>query len=90
MSEEVITEQDAPARKEQHVATIREQRLGEGLEEGIKQWHYYVSTFQDGRAAAAYLNAPPAQGPGEAMTTVRADGRVEVFAYLPATFEPVV
>ena len=88
MSEEVITEQDAPARKEQDVATIREQRLREGREELIKQWHHVVPAFQDGRAAASYLNLPPAQGPGEAMTTVHDDGRVEVFAYLPESSGP--
>jgi hypothetical protein len=83
MSEEVITEQDAPERKEQDGATIREQRLREGREEGIKQWYHVIAPFQNGFAAAVYLNTPPAQGPGEAMTTVRDDGRVEVFAYLP-------
>jgi hypothetical protein len=88
MSEEVITEQDAPARKEQDVATIREQRLREGREEGIKQWLYAGFAFQDGFAATTYLNSPPAQGPGEAMTTVRDDGMVEVFAYLPDSFGP--
>jgi hypothetical protein len=73
MSKEVITEQD--------VATMREQRLREGREEGLKQWYHINHPFQDGFAAAVFLNTPPAQGPGEAMTTVRDDGTVEVFVY---------
>jgi len=77
---EVISEQEAAARKEQDVATIREQRLREGREEAVKEW-FPVGTLENGRAATDYLNRPPAQGPGEAMTTVRDDGGVAVFAY---------
>ena len=73
---EVISEQDAAARKEQDVAAQREQRLREGREEAFKQWVFPSIIFEDGFAAAAYLNRPPAQGAGEAMTTVRDDGRV--------------
>jgi hypothetical protein len=79
---EVISEQDAPARKEQDVATIREQRLREGREEQLHEWFHYNNLFENGDAVASYLNTRPAQGPGEAMTTVREDGRVELFIYM--------
>jgi len=77
---EVISEQDAAARKEQDVATIREQRLREGREEFGKQW-LYIGIFESGDAVAAFLNTPNAQGAGEAMTTVRDDGTVALFIY---------
>jgi len=73
---EVITEQDAAARKEQDAAAREETLVA-----GQGQWFYVF--FFDGNAAATYLNTPPAQGPGEAMTTVTDEGRVHVFAYLP-------
>jgi hypothetical protein len=74
----VISEQDAAARKEQDVATIREQRL-EASEE-FKEWQY-IGRFQSGFAVTRFLNANPPQGAGEAMTTARDDGTVEVFSY---------
>jgi hypothetical protein len=79
---EVISEQDAAARKEQDVATIREQRLREGREALVKEWFYYNNFFENGDAVANYLNMRPAQGPGEAMTTVRDDGKVALFIYI--------
>jgi hypothetical protein len=78
---EVISEPDAAARKEQDVATIREQRFREGHEESVKMW-VSLGVFESGFAVTVWLNAPPAQGAGEAMTTVLDDGRVVAFAFL--------
>jgi len=75
---EVISEQDAAARKEQDVATIREQGL---REEPGGAWIAVPFTFENSAAAASYLNGDPAQGPGEAMTTVLDNGRVAVIWY---------
>jgi len=76
---EVISEQDAAARKEQDVATVREQLLRDAAG---GRWFASSSIHENSEAAAVYLNTPPAQGPGEAMTTVLDDGRVAVFYYL--------
>jgi len=78
---EVISEQDAAARKEQDVADIREQRLREGREEFTKLW-FYRGIFENGGAATTFLNQHPAQRAGEAMTTVRDNGQVEIFIYV--------
>jgi hypothetical protein len=78
---EVISEQDAAARKEQDVATIREQRLREGREEDSKEWQY-LGLFGNGQVAAEYLNIPPVQVAGEAMTTVRDNDTVAMFVYM--------
>jgi hypothetical protein len=76
---EVISERDAAALKEQDAATVRDQRLREDF--FTKEWRAASVIFENVNAAAAYLNRDPKQGPGEAMSTVRDDGTVVVFAY---------
>jgi hypothetical protein len=68
MTEQVISEQDAHAAKD-----------SVGVQ--TKQWRY-SGRFANGTAAAAYVNAPPAQQAGEASLTVHDNGTVDVFIFL--------
>lgn len=68
MSEQVISEQSAPAAK-----------AGVGVQ--AKQWRY-SGRFANGAAAATYVNAPPAQQAGEASFSVHDNGTVDVFIFL--------
>ncbi|MEU1289330.1 hypothetical protein [Kitasatospora sp. NPDC005856] len=47
---------------------------------GTKTWHHVIKPDAD--AAATYLNADPAQGPGEATITTRPDGQIDILAFL--------
>jgi hypothetical protein len=68
MSEQVISEQAAPATKNQV-----------GIQ--AKQWRY-SGRFANGAAAVAFVNAPPAQQAGEAGYSVHDNGTVDVFIFL--------
>ena len=68
MSEQAISEQDAPASKS---------RVGVQA----KQWRF-SGRFANGNAAVAFVNSPPAQQAGEAAYSVHDNGNVDVFIFL--------
>jgi hypothetical protein len=69
---EKISEQEARAQK---------QRLDPEAVAATAQWRFR-GPFASGEAAAEYLNAPPAQGPGEVSATYNfTDGSVVLFVY---------
>jgi hypothetical protein len=47
---------------------------------GVQRWFHSVVDVPI--QAQTFLNRPPAQGPGEASVTNRADGKVDVYWYL--------
>lgn len=46
-----------------------------------KSWHY-SGLFANPAAAVNFVNAPPAQQAGEAVFSVRENGRTDVFIFL--------
>jgi hypothetical protein len=71
MTEE-ISEQEAGQQK---------QRSDPEAVAAAPQWRF-PGVFVNGQAAVNYLNAPPAQGPGQMSATYNfADGRVALFVY---------
>ena len=80
---EVITEQNAAARKDQDAATMREQHhlLGDTDAPPLGRWTIAPPIFENGLAAAEYLNRPPAQGTGDVTATFLDDGKVRMLVY---------
>ena len=70
MTEE-ISEQEAGQQK---------QRTDPEAVAAAPQWRF-AGVFASGQAAINYVNAPPAQGPGEISATCFTDGRVCLFVY---------